>query len=156
MVGDSENESLGHVLDTLTVVNYLIFFFSKEAQIRMFKDTLWQKNAAEPVRNVHGQITSRGRGVWGVDKDGRPKELPKYIQNARYLAKYSKYDNFYERIKKNFEVKKYRYVTQADGTVTKIPLSKQNIERQARNLDREFKQKYGTRLKKYKIQEDNL
>ena len=122
----------------------------------MFNDRLWQRNAVEPVRNAQGQITSWGRGVWDLDKDGLPKELPEYIQNSRYLFKYSEYDNFFERIEKKFEVKKYRWATQADGTVIKIPLSRQNIERQARKLDREFKQKYGIRLKNNKAQEDNF
>ena len=52
----------------------------------MFKDRLWWNNYAEPVKNTQDQITVWGRGVWGLDKDGRPMELPKYIKNSRYLV----------------------------------------------------------------------
>ena len=89
-----------------------------------------------------------------LDKEGKPKELSKYIKNSRYLVKYSKFDNFYERTEKKYEVKKFRWVIFADGTNAKILLSRQNIEKQERNFDREFKQKYGIRLKKYKVQEE--
>ena len=58
--------------------------FCKKSYVKMFKDRLWKKNAAESVRNAKCQITSWGSEVWGLDKDGLPKELPKYIQNSRY------------------------------------------------------------------------
>ena len=95
-----------------------------------------------------GQIIQWGRGVWGLKRDGRPKELPVYINGTRNLLKYSKFDNFYQRTEEKYQQKKYRCVTQTDGSVIKIALSQQNLERQARILDKEFKMKYDTRLKK--------
>ena len=59
-----------------------MFSFCKEAQVKNVQVyILWQNNSAEPVRNAQDQITAWGRGVWGLNKDGRPKELPKYISN---------------------------------------------------------------------------
>ena len=95
---------------------------------QMFKDRLWQQNSAEPWRNTLGHIIAWGSGLWGLTRDGKQRDLPVYINSSRNLVKYSKFDNFYQRTEEKFEVKKWRYITQADGYVTKIALSRQSIE----------------------------
>ena len=129
-------------------------FFSKEAQVQMFKDKTWHKNCAEPVRNQEGQIVAWGKGVWELNRNGDPKALPVYIGKSRNLVKYSKYDNFVEQSQRKFQVQKFRWVTLADGTVDRTPLSEQNIDRQEKRLRREYQQTYGLKWKKQKESED--
>ena len=128
-------------------------FFSKELQKKMFRDKLWQKNSAEPVRNEQGQIFVWGKGVRGLDRNGVPKDLPQYIGQTRNLVKYSKFDNSVQRTQEPCQVQHFRCVTLADGTVKKTPLSIQNIERQERRLQNEYREKYGIRMKKPKVNE---
>ena len=68
--------------------------------------------------------------------------------------KYSKYDNFVEKTQEQFQIKHYRCVTLADGTIDKTPLSEQIIEQQEKRLRREYQQTYGLRWKKQKETED--
>ena len=60
-------------------------FFSKELQQQMFQQKLWQKNGAQPTRNEFGQIIAWGSGVWRLDRNGSPKELPKYFRKSSYF-----------------------------------------------------------------------
>ena len=53
-------------------------FFTKQAQIKMFKYRIWQGNRAEPKISQLGQIIEWGRGVLGMDRNGKPKEIPTY------------------------------------------------------------------------------
>ena len=95
-----------------------------------------------------------GKGVWGLNRNGDPKALPVYIGKSRNLVKYSKYDNFVEQSQRKFQVQKFRWVTLADGTVDRTPLSEQNIDRQEKRLRREYQQTYGLKWKKQKESED--
>ena len=70
------------------------------------------------------------------------------------MVEYSKFDNFIEKTQKQYQVQHYRCVTLADGTVDKTPQSIQNIERQERRLQNEYREKYGLRLKKQKANEE--
>ena len=58
-----------------------------------------------------------------------------------------------ERIQEPYKVQHFRCVTMEDGTVKKTPLSLQNIERQERRLQNEYRKKYGFRMKKLKANE---
>ena len=62
--------------------------------------------------------------------------------------KYSKFDNFMQRTQEPYQVQQFRSVTLADDTVKKTSLSLQNIERQERRLQNEYREKYGFRMKK--------
>ena len=97
-------------------------FFSKEWQ-QMFQQKSWQKIGAEPIRNEFRQIVSWGRGVWGLYRNSTPKPLPQYIGRSRNLQKYSKFDNFVQRTQEQYQIQTYRYITQVDGSVIKVPLS---------------------------------
>ena len=74
------------------------------------------------------------KGVWGLDRNGVPEDLPQYIGQTENLVKYSKFDNFVQRTQEPYQVQHFRCVTLTDGTVKKTPLSIQNIEHQERRL----------------------
>ena len=90
----------------------------------------------------------------GLDRNGVPKDLPKYIVQSRKLVKYSKFDNFMRRTHEPYQVQQFRCVTLADRTVKRTPLSLQNIERQERRIQNEYREKYGFRMKKLKVNEN--
>ena len=88
----------------------------------------------------------------GLTRDGKPKDLQQYINGSRNLVKYSKFDNFYQRTEKKYSIRKYKCITQADGSVIRIPWAdkqwKSKPEYLKENSDKSMEQSWQNRKPK--------
>ena len=127
--------------------------------MKMFKDRLWQGNRAESKRNQLGQIIEWRREVWGMDRNGKPKDLPIYILNSRYLTKYSKFDNFYERTEKKYKPKHIDVLHQLMGRLSKYRWVNRTLRNKkdfwTRSLDRNMEPSWkGTSSRKISLMKE--
>ena len=148
-----EDSTLGGVTFIRPIATRKVFSSVKSSNRRCFERS-YGKRTRQSQSEMNRDKSLHEKMSRGLDRNGVPKDLPKYIVQSRNLVKYSKFDNFMRRTHEPYQVQQFRCVTLADGTVKRTPLSLQNIERQERRIQNEYREKYGFRMKKLKVNEN--